>query len=142
LESVRKTMSNIKQWIILRKDLKMRKGKMISQGAHASMAAILKNSWIQDLSPIGGSTALVLEMTNPDVEAWITGSFTKICLGVQSEKELLEVYEKALVANLLCALITDEGKTEFGGVATNTAVSVGPCSADKVKDIVGHLKLL
>lgn len=32
---------NIKQIIILRKDLNMRKGKMVAQGAHASMGAIL-----------------------------------------------------------------------------------------------------
>ena len=31
-----------KQVIVLRKDLNMRKGKMVAQGAHASMAAILK----------------------------------------------------------------------------------------------------
>ena len=30
-----------KQTIVLRKDLNMRKGKMIAQGAHASMRAIL-----------------------------------------------------------------------------------------------------
>ena len=30
-----------KQVIVLRKDLNMRKGKMVAQGAHASMAALL-----------------------------------------------------------------------------------------------------
>ena len=30
-----------KQVIVLRKDLNMRKGKMVAQGAHASMGAIL-----------------------------------------------------------------------------------------------------
>ena len=33
-----------KQVIVLRKDLNMRKGKMVAQGAHASMAAILSLS--------------------------------------------------------------------------------------------------
>jgi PTH2 family peptidyl-tRNA hydrolase len=33
-----------KQVIILRKDLNMRKGKMVAQGAHASMRAILNGA--------------------------------------------------------------------------------------------------
>src|SRR5271157_6246907 len=32
---------SVKQVIVMRKDLNMRKGKMIAQGAHASMKAIL-----------------------------------------------------------------------------------------------------
>ena len=31
-----------KQVIVIRKDLNMRKGKMVAQGAHASLRAILK----------------------------------------------------------------------------------------------------
>ncbi len=33
-----------KQMIVLRKDLNMRKGKMVAQGAHASMKAALQLS--------------------------------------------------------------------------------------------------
>lgn len=33
---------NVKQVIVMRKDLNMRRGKQIAQGAHASMAALLK----------------------------------------------------------------------------------------------------
>jgi peptidyl-tRNA hydrolase len=33
-----------KQVIVLRKDLNMRKGKMVAQGAHASMRAILNGA--------------------------------------------------------------------------------------------------
>lgn len=32
---------NVKQVIVMRKDLNMRKGKMIAQGAHASVDALL-----------------------------------------------------------------------------------------------------
>ena len=34
-----------KQVIVLRKDLNMRKGKMVAQGAHASMKAILDEGY-------------------------------------------------------------------------------------------------
>jgi PTH2 family peptidyl-tRNA hydrolase len=37
-----------KQVIIIRKDLNMRKGKMIAQGAHASMKAIFDLMWNQN----------------------------------------------------------------------------------------------
>ena len=40
-----------KQVIVIRKDLNMRKGKMVAQGAHASMAAIL-NYELRDVSSI------------------------------------------------------------------------------------------
>ena len=37
-------MSDVKQVIVMRKDLKMRRGKEIAQGAHASMAFLAKKA--------------------------------------------------------------------------------------------------
>jgi len=73
---------------------------------------------------------------------WLSESFTKIALYVNSEEELDEIYKKAKEAELPCSLIEDNGKTEFGGVKTKTAVAIGPAFHDQVKDIVSHLKLL
>lgn len=123
-----------KQVIVLRKDLNKRKGKMIAQGAHASMAAIL------DLgSSSGGRLTIPLdERTAP----WLKGLFTKVCVYVTSEAELLEIHEKARAAGLITALIQDAGLTEFGGVPTYTAVAVGPDRADQIDLITGYLPLL
>lgn len=119
--------SERKQVIVLRKDLNMRKGKMVAQGAHASLGAILHNGKLK---------------SNPDVDAWLEGRFTKICVSVGSEEELLEIYNQAGLAKLNRSLITDAGLTEFDGVPTKTAVAVGPGIPEVVDKITGHLKLL
>ena len=132
-------MSNVKQVIIIRKDLKMRKGKMVAQGAHASMKAILDNGYIQRDEI--GLPCYIIPMTL-EMDAWLAGLFTKICVSVDSEEELLSIYEQAVEAGLVCSLIKDAGLTEFGGVPTYTAVAVGPAKNETVDKITGNLKLL
>ena len=122
-----------KQVIVMRKDLNMRKGKLVAQGAHASMGAIL------GLCKRDGNK-LVLEM-DERTEPWLTGRFKKICVYVNSEAELTEIYQNAKIAGLVCSLIEDAGLTEFGGVKTLTAVAVGPDYEDKVDAITKHLPL-
>lgn len=131
---------NTKQVIIIRKDLNMRKGKMVAQGAHASMKAILSQGWYDLTNPVG-QNEFHLTMT-PEVEDWLNGIFTKICVSVDSEAELLTLYNMAYNMDLPCSLIEDVGKTEFKGVATHTAVAIGPANAEVVDTITGHLKLL
>ena len=116
-----------KQVIVLRKDLGMRKGKMVAQGAHASLGAILRDGKLKK---------------NKDVDAWLEGRFTKICVSVDREEELLEVYEDARRAGHNCSLITDAGLTEFHGEPTKTAVAVGPGIPSEIDKITGDLKLL
>lgn len=128
---------SIKQWIVVRKDLGMRKGKMIAQGAHASMKVFFDRLiWTDE------EDSAVLAGLTPAMVEWMTGSFAKIALGVDSEEELLSIYEQARKAGLPCSLITDSGLTEFGGVPTKTAVAVGPCKQENAEHIVGSLKLL
>jgi PTH2 family peptidyl-tRNA hydrolase len=141
--------TNIKQVIILRKDLNMRKGKMVAQGAHASMAAILKQGCLHFHETDSLAPALVrefnLDMSSPSSNAiweWLNGSFTKITLSCDSEEELLALHEKAKGANLLCSLIQDNGLTEFNGVKTYTAVAIGPDFSEKIDLITSQLKLL
>lgn len=122
-----------KQIIILRKDLNMRKGKLVAQGAHASMGAILS------LCKQDGDT-LILEM-DERTKPWLTGRFKKICVYVNSEEELLNIHEQAKQNGLVTSLIRDAGLTEFNGVPTLTAVAVGPDREDKVDAICKHLPL-
>ncbi len=126
-----------KQVIVIRKDLKMRRGKQISQGCHASMKAILDRGGIKHPD----SNQLVIEMT-PEMKEWLTGIFTKICVSVDSEQELLDIYKQAQDADLVCSLIQDVGLTEFGGVPTYTAVAIGPAKNEDIDKITGELKLL
>mgnify|MGYP000017381213 CR=1 FL=1 len=114
----------MKQILVMRKDLNMRKGKLIAQGAHASLKATLEN------------------LDHPDVIEWLDGNFTKIAVSVDSEEELFDVLAHAVNSDLITALITDAGRTEFNGVPTNTCIAVGPASHEALTPITGHLKLL
>jgi PTH2 family peptidyl-tRNA hydrolase len=131
-----------KQIIVMRTDLNMRKGKMIAQGAHASIAFLT--------SKIGNKPWTSDNRTwhQPHVDlseaekAWIEGRFTKICVRVDSEEELLEIHHRAQEAGLTSYLIEDAGLTEFDGVPTNTCVGIGPDFEEKIDPITGHLRLL
>lgn len=130
----------------MRTDLNMRKGKMIAQGAHASMKAILDIGNIVRTNPREDDRMLMIDVT-PDFHSalfeWLEGRFTKVCVGVNSEEELLEVYNNAVNAGIECrALIEDAGLTEFGGVKTLTCCAIGPAYPEQLNPITGHLKLL
>ncbi|WP_434715818.1 aminoacyl-tRNA hydrolase [Paraburkholderia sp. A3RO-2L] len=123
-----------KQVIVIRKDLKMRQGKAVAQGSHASMAAVLARATITD-----GELRIPLDA---DIGPWLQGRFTKVCVHVPDEAALLDVHNRARQAGLPYALIQDAGLTEFGGVPTYTAVAVGPGLNDEVNRITGGLPLL
>jgi peptidyl-tRNA hydrolase, PTH2 family len=127
----------IKQILVLRTDLGMRKGKMVAQGAHASVAFLARR--LQEVQQGGGNRAPSL---TPEQRAWLEGRFTKICVGVGSEEELMAVYEEARATGLEVHLITDSGATEFHGVPTRTALAVGPDRASRLRPVTGHLRLL
>ena len=130
-----------KQVIVMRKDLNMRKGKMVAQGAHASMAAVLNRMVILSHKKEIQEKTLILESGTP-MESWINGLFTKVCVSVDSESELIEIYEKAKDAGLIASIITDAGLTEFNGVPTKTCIAIGPNWSEEINEITGHLKLL
>lgn len=133
-----------KQVLVVRKDLNMRKGKIAAQCGHAVMKVILDRMIVRPDTDNDAATVREFLFSYPRPSAWaswLEGKYTKICVSVNSEAELLEVYEKAkLVAP--AALIQDSGLTEFGGVPTYTVVAIGPAWADEIDPITGHLPLL
>lgn len=130
-----------KQVIVMRKDLGMRKGKMIAQGAHASMAVLLDMMETETFNTTTVKRTLTLNEESP-VHIWLRDRFTKICVSVDSEDELKLIYHEAKEADLPCALIEDSGATEFGGVPTLTCCAIGPWSSETIDKITGDLKLL
>ena len=130
---------NTKQVIVMRKDLNMRKGKMIAQGAHASFAVVLHGASISD------DDDLTIHLTDA-MRAWLGPTegprVAKICVSVDSEEALVAIVEKARAKGVPCALITDSGKTEFHGVPTKTCCAVGPAWVEDVDAITGGLPLL
>ena len=115
-------MKEYKQVILIRKDLKMSKGKMAAQAAHASTDALIKSH-------------------KDDITAWKDQGMKKVVLGVEDEKELLKLRQDAEDAGLIVSIIADAGRTELAP-GTVTAACIGPDDEDKIDRITGHLKLI
>jgi len=136
---------NTKQVIIIRKDLNMRKGKIAAQASHASMAVLLDLisdghlNWRDSID----KWSMDHNMHGSPVVHWLENSFTKICVSVDSEDELLHIYNRCKVDRRIpCALITDNGTTEFDGVPTITCCAIGPWVSEEVDVYTSRLKLL
>jgi PTH2 family peptidyl-tRNA hydrolase len=131
-------MARLKQVILIRRDLKMRRGKEIAQGSHASMDFLVER--ILAAVKEGASKQVPITLSETELR-WLSEGMAKVCLQVGSEAELLEMHEKASNAGLVSHLIQDSGRTEFGGVATYTALAIGPAEAEAMDAITGSLAL-
>ena len=90
--------TRIKQVIVMRHDLKTRRGKQIAQGAHAAMSFICRRLQERGSVSLGDFT---------DAQrAWLAGSFAKVCCRVDSEEELMLIHDKALEAGLEVHLVS------------------------------------
>jgi PTH2 family peptidyl-tRNA hydrolase len=111
-----------KQVIIVRQDLKLPKGKLAAQAAHASVEAVLKSS--KDM-----------------VDRWRDEGMKKSVLKVADLNDLLKYEKLAKAEKLKTALITDAGKTVVEA-GTVTCLAIGPDEEAKIDKITGKLQLL
>ena len=139
-------MLNSKMMIVMRRDLKMRKGKIAAQAGHACIDAVLqalkKEDRMNDLTrtPEG----MMLNMTDkPDspLSEWFNNGCTKVCVYVDSEEELLEIARKAEERGIIAAVITDWGLTEFHGEHTKTCLALEPLPEEIANELTGELPL-
>jgi len=114
----------VKQIIILRKDLSMDVGKLISQACHACLEA--------------SETAKKRDLAI--WKAWKYGGAKKIVVKVFSLSELLELQNQAKRLGVPHALIVDRGLTQLPP-NTPTALGIGPWKAETIDKITGELKL-
>lgn len=129
---------NAKQVLVLRTDIEMDVGKMVSQGAHASVAAITLGA-VYDPD----AKKLTIDLSDASFESWLMlESFKKIVCGVKSESKLLALHKKAKDAGLRSVLIQDAGHTVFNNIPTYTAVSIGPHWPEDIDPITKKLQLL
>jgi len=130
-----------KQVLIVRKDLNMRKGKIASQSAHASLKVFLDMMVEEPCGPSDCIRVLTYEKGSA-FQDWLNGAFTKITVSVDSEAALLDLAERAKTAGVPSALIQDSGRTEFHGVPTYTVLAIGPAWSDQIDPLTGGLPLL
>jgi len=115
----------MKQAIVVRNDLKMGKGKVAAQVAHASLSAAEqaqahREGWYEE---------------------WKNEGQAKIVLKVGTEQELDELFSKARAAGLPASIIQDRGLTQVEP-GTVTCLGIGPGPDGDVDRITGKLKLL
>lgn len=115
-------MAELKQVILMRSDLGMGKGKMIAQGAHASVEAVFESN-----------KKLLLN--------WKRGGMKKVTLKVNSQEELEELIKKAQGEDLCAVTIRDAGRTQIES-GTMTCGAIGPAPEEKINKICGHLQLM
>lgn len=115
-------MKEFKQVILVRKDLKLSKGKMSAQASHASVEAVLKSH-------------------KNDITTWRAQGMKKSVLAVADKQELLAYARRAEDAGLVVTLITDAGRTQLEP-GTMTCCAIGPESEEKIDDITAKLKLM
>lgn len=118
----------MKMVIVMRKDLNMRKGKMCAQAGHAVLGVMQLAAAVKEESAY----------TN-----WYKDNLqTKICVGVNSEEELIDIYNKALQKGIITYLVQDYGLTEFNNEKTYTCLALEPSENEDVDEITGGLSLL
>jgi len=114
-----------KQVIVLRTDLGMSVGKLISQACHACLEAVEEAK----------------KMRHEAWRRWCDEGGKKVVLQVESLEELLELAEDARELGLPYAVIEDRGLTEVPP-GTVTALGVGPERSELVDRVTGGLRLL
>ncbi len=127
----------VKQVIVIRTDLNMRRGKEAAQASHASMKVFFDRMKKSEKSEHQNYNT----QFTPEMEAWMQGAFTKVVVGVETEDQIYQLAEQARQANIPYAIIIDNGMTEFAGNKTTTALAIGPDEAIKIDKITGDLKL-
>ena len=111
----------MKQAILIRKDLKLPKGKLAAQAAHASTESLLKSH-------------------KDDISKWRSQGMKKVVLKVENKSELLKYKNMADDAGLVNALITDAGRTVVEP-GTVTCLGIGPDKEEKIDKVTGRLKM-
>lgn len=124
----------IKQIILLRRDMKLRRAEAAALASKASMAFILEG----DESDQSGSVKVTLS----GIEAeWMLGTSTRIILGVSSEETMRKLLLKAEFQGVSTYEITGSSSGKVDEGIQLIAAALGPDDSDKLDLITGNLKL-
>ena len=119
-------MSEIVQYIIVRRDLEMTHGKMAAQVAHASLASVYPY------------------MFDKYVVEWLNGPFAKIILRAKNRNHLEKLIGKLEEAGLVYKDIVDSCRTELEketDMGTLTCVGIKPYPKEMLKGILKKYQL-
>jgi PTH2 family peptidyl-tRNA hydrolase len=117
--------SSFKQVIAVRVDLKMSKGKLAVQVAHAAISA----------SEEAGNRC-------PEwLQAWLRDGQAKVVVKVRDLSELMKLKREVARQRLPHSLVTDRGLTQLPP-NTITCLGIGPAPSTDLDELTGALPLL
>jgi len=114
----------MKQVIVIRRDLKLPKGKMAVQAAHAAVSA----------------ADLAKKKCPEKHKKWIHEGMAKIAVYAENKEELFQLKE-AIPSKIPRAVITDAGRTVIAP-GTVTCMGIGPWDEEDLDKYTGDLKLV
>ena len=120
----------VRMALIVRTDLKMEKGKVAAQCAHAALGCyrlIATDPSKKSYNPI---------MT----QRWLNGGQAKITLKCQNKEMMDELYATALSLDVNACVIHDAGRTQIAA-GSATVLGIGPAPKAILDQITGDLKL-
>ncbi|MDL2246326.1 peptidyl-tRNA hydrolase Pth2 [Methanobrevibacter sp. OttesenSCG-928-K11] len=112
----------MKQVIVVRKDIKMSKGKTAAQVAHASLGSY-KNA------------------DSKKVEKWENTGYAKVVLKIDTLDDLIELKNQVIINKVPYFLVTDAGRTQLP-TSTITCLGIGPDEDEIIDKLTNDLKLL
>lgn len=117
--------SEVKQVIVVRNDIGLKRGELAAQVAGASLKFLVENN-----ESSRGDQVFVTLSNNE--ASWLTGSFSQIVVGVDSEAQLQDIIMKAEIMGV-------EVHPNLKGDML-TCVALGPDDANLLNRIVHRLK--
>ena len=125
-------MRNVKQVIVIRKDLRLRKNKLVSLAIRATMQFILDNN--ESDRP----DELQVKLSQQEVQ-WLNDSFDNDVFGISSQDALSDMVLKAEFNGINVYSIFEKSKKPDEGPQLVCA-AFGPDEEDRISQVVGSLK--
>ena len=112
----------MKQVIVVNASLRLPKGKLAAQVAHAAVGAFV-------------------EASVEAQEAWLQDGMPKVVVEAPGEDDLLRLLEAARRRGIPATLVQDAGRTVVPA-GTVTCLGLGPAQDHEIDELTGDLKLL
>ena len=112
----------MKQVIVVNEALRLPRGKLSAQVAHASVSALLAAAY-------------------DELRYWLEEGMPKVVLRADDETQLMDLERQATDAGLPAVLIRDAGRTVVAP-GTATCLGIGPANDAAIDALTGTLRLV
>jgi len=125
-------VKNVKQVIVVRKDLRLKRGKIASLAAHAAMQFIIDNN--ESERP----DELQVKLSQQEIQ-WLKSSSTKDIVGVDSHDALSSLVLRAELNGVNVYSVFDATRKP-DEIPQLLCAAFGPDEEDQIAEIIGSLK--